>query len=139
MKPIVISAIVIVLIAVVGVGAFFAGSAYGSQQAQNTRAAFFSARQGGANPGQGGANSQGFGRPAAIGSIKSISGNTLVVTQQDGTSVTVTVDAQTAIQKTVSGALSDLQPGERITVLSDQTGTSVTARSIQLRAGTQTQ
>jgi hypothetical protein len=45
----------------------------------------------------------------------------------------VTVDSQTAIQKTASGIITDIQPGERITVLSDQTGSNVTAQSIQLR------
>jgi hypothetical protein len=151
-KTMIASAIGLALVVVVGVGAFFAGNAYGQQQAQNIRNDFFRARQGGAGgangaagqPGlggqagqspQGGQNGQG-GRPVAFGTVKSISGNTLVVTQQDGTSVTVTLDSQTAIQKTAVGTAADIQPGERVTVTSDQTGSNVVARSIQLRPNT---
>jgi hypothetical protein len=143
MKTAVIAAVVVVLIAVVGVGAFFAGSSYGQQQAQNTRAEFLNARQGGGAGGQfaqNGQNAQGgqsFGRPAASGTVMSVNGDTLVVTQQDGSTVTVTVNSLTQIIKTVNGTPSDLQPGERITVMSDQTGSNVVARSIQLRPTTQ--
>ena len=143
MKTAVIAAIVVLLIAVVGVGAFFAGSAYGQQQAQNTRAEFLNARQGGgaggqfAQNGQNGQGGQQFGRPAATGTVKSISGNALVVTQQDGSTVTVTLDSQTQIIKTVNGTPSDLLPGERITVMSDQTTGNIIARTIQLRPTTQ--
>jgi hypothetical protein len=142
MKTPIIVAIVVVLIAVVGVGAFFAGSSYGQQQAQNTRAEFFNARQGGGAGGQNSQNGQGgqqFGRPAATGTVKSISGNALVVTQQDGSTVTVTLDSQTQIIKTVNGTTTDLQPGERITVMSDQTTGNIIARTIQLRPTSQTQ
>ncbi len=148
MKPLVI-AIVAALVIAVGAGSFFAGSAYGQQQAQNVRADFFRARQGGTNgptgaQGQNGQNGQGgqggqFGRPAAAGTVKSINGNTLVVTQQDGSTVTVTLDAQTQSIKTVNGTSSDLQPGERITVMSDQTTGNIVARTIQLRPNTQSQ
>jgi hypothetical protein len=145
MKPVIVATIVAVLVIVVGVGAFFVGDNYGQQQAQNIRNDFFRARQGGTGapngtPGQFGQNGQQagqFGRPAAFGTVKSVTGNTVVVTQQDGSTVTVTVDSQTTIQKTANGTVSDIQPGERITVLSDQTGSTVTARSIQLRQGNQ--
>ena len=141
MKPVLSAIVALIVIAVVGAGAFIAGSNYGEAQAQNTRAEFFRNRQGGAPGGQGaasgqtGQNGQGgqFGRPAAFGTIKSVSGNTIQVTQQDGTTVTVTVDQQTTYQKTVSGSLSDLQPGERITVMSNQTGSNIVARDIQIR------
>ena len=147
MKTVVISAIVALIVVVTGVGAFFVGDNYGQQQAQNIRNDFLRARQGGqgtpnGTPGQTGQNGQGgaagqFGRPVASGTVKSVTGNTLVVTQQDGTTVTVTVDSQTAIQKTASGTIADIQPGERVTVSSDQPGSNVTARSIQLRPATQ--
>jgi hypothetical protein len=147
MKPVLSAIVALIVIAVVGAGAFIAGSNYGEAQAQNTRAEFFRNRQGGAPNGQGttsgqnGQNGQGgqFGRPAAFGTVKSVSGNTIQLTQQDGSTVTVTTDAQTTIQKTVSGALSDLQPGERITVMSSQTGSTIVARDIQIRPGGQQQ
>ncbi len=146
MKPLII-AIVAALVIVVGAGSFFAGSAYGQQQAQNVRNDFFRARQGGtggpngAQP-QNGQNAQGgqngqFGRPAAFGTIKSVNGNTMVVTQQDGSTVTVTLDSQTQIIKTVNGTTSDLQAGDRVTVMSDQTTGNIVARSIQLRPANQ--
>ncbi len=144
MKPLVI-AIVAALVIVVGAGSFFAGSAYGQQQAQNIRSDFFRARQSGNGTPNGngtqGQNGQGgqFGRPAAAGTVKSINGNTLVITQQDGSTVTVTLDVQTQIIKTVNGTTSDLQPGERITVMSDQTTGNIVARTIQLRPTAQTQ
>ena len=117
MKTVVISAIVALIVVVTGVGAFFVGDNYGQQQAQNIRNDFLRARQGGqgapnGTPGQTGQNGQGgaagqFGRPVASGTVKSVTGNTLVVTQQDGTTVTVTVDSQTAIQKAASGTSAD--------------------------------
>lgn len=142
MKTAVVSTIVVVLVVVVGVGAFFAGTSYGEQQAQNTRAEFFSARQGGASgpggaPSQAGQGGQQVGRPAASGTVKSVNGNSVQVSQQDGSTVTVTVNSQTAIQKTASGTISDLQPGERITVFSTQTGSNIVAQSIQLRSSSQ--
>ncbi len=138
MKTFVTAVIMLVIAVVVGVGAFFAGTNYGQAQAQNTRNEFFRNRQGGGpsgaagQTGQTGQNNPGA-RPAAFGTIKNVSGNTLQLTQQDGTTVTVTVDNQTAIQKTVNGTVSDLQPGDRITVLGDQAGANITARSIQIR------
>jgi hypothetical protein len=145
MKTVIVSAIVVLIVIVTGVGAFFVGDNYGQQQAQNIRNDFLRARQGGtgaasgvpSQPGQTGQQAGQVGRPAAFGTVKSVTGNTLVVTQQDGTTVTVTVDQQTAIQKTVIGTIADIQPGERVTVSSDQTGSNVTARSIQLRPANQ--
>lgn len=146
MRTVVTIAIAIVLAVIIGAGGFFAGTAYGQSQAQDTRAEFFRNRQGGTagqtgqngQPGQNGQfgqNGQGgqFGRPSAFGTVKSVSGNTIVVTQQDGSTVTVTTDAQTVVQKTVNGTVSDIQPGERVTVQSDQTGSNVLARAIQVR------
>jgi hypothetical protein len=132
---------VIVLVVVAGVGGFFAGNSYGQTQAQNIRTNFLRQRFGD----QGNGNGQGFpggqafqngqfGRPAASGTLKSVNGNTLTISENNGSIVTVTVNTQTVIEKTVTGTPTDLQPGERITVLSDQTGSSnLVARSIQIR------
>lgn len=157
MKTVIISAIVAVVIIVVGVGAFFAGSAYGETQAQNVRAEFFRTRQGGTGapsgapgqfgqPGPSGQGNQGnqggqqFGRPIAAGTVKSVSGNIVQVTLQDGSVATFSVDAQTVIQKTVNGTIGDIQVGERITALGDPSGNTSTARTIQIRpAGGQPQ
>ncbi|MDE3091460.1 MAG: hypothetical protein KGJ80_18995 [Chloroflexota bacterium] len=134
---VVIGALVLVMVA--GGGGFFAGTSYGQAQAQNIRADFFRQRSGNqANAsGQGSQAGQFGGRPAAVGTLKSVQGDTITVTQNDGTIVTVNVNAQTVIQKTVTGTLGDLQAGERVTVLSDQTGSNVTAQTVQIRPSTQ--
>ena len=131
----------IVLVVVASAGGFFAGNSYGQAQAQNIRTNFLRQRFGN----QGNGNGQGFpggqafqggpfGRPAASGTLKSVNGNTLTISENNGSTVTVTVNAQTVIEKTVTGTPTDLQPGERITVLSDQTGSrNLVARSIQIR------
>src|SRR5512142_387564 len=105
MKTVIAVAVAIVLAVVIGAGGFFAGTAYGQSQAQDTRAEFFRNRAGGqgqfgqnGQAGQAGQNGQGgqggqFGRAAAFGTVKSVNGDTLVITQQDGSTVTVTTNA----------------------------------------------
>ncbi len=127
----------IVLLVVVGVGAFYAGDNYGQSQVQNVRYQFFAGRggQGGGQGGNGGAGGQGGQFRGTFGTVKSIQGNTLTVTQQDGTTQTLTLTAQTTIQKTVDGTPSDLQPGDRITIVTDPNSTNV-AQMIQIRPNT---
>ncbi len=148
MKTALIVILVVVLVAVVGVGAFMAGSNYGLTQAQNIRAEFFQSRTGqGAAPGGGtpsaggtrGAGGQGaqFVGRGVNGTIKSVQGDTMVVTQRDGSTVNVTINAQTAIQKISAGAASDLVPGANVVVTSGETGTNITAQTIQIRPGGQ--
>ncbi len=135
MKTALIVLLVIVLVVVAGVGAFLAGQNYGVAQAQAIRTEFFQSRFGqgdGTTRGQGGQGGQ-FARPAATGTVKSIQGNTIQVTERDGTTVNVTMDGQTVIQKTGSGTQADLQPGMSITVVSNQTGENITAQTIQIR------
>ncbi len=148
MKIAIAVVIAVILLGVVGVGAYYAGTQNGLTQAQNIRAEFFQSRQGGGQLGQGGQGGQTgqsgqngqsgqgqVGRAAANGTVKSVQGNTFEVTQRDGSTVTVTIGSQTQIVKTVTGAASDIKAGDNVTVLSDQTGTNVTARQIQLRSG----
>ena len=140
MKTAIISILVVLLVAGVGVGAFLAGQKNGLTQAQNIRNEFFQSRvngQGGQSDatqrGQGGQGGQ-FGRAAATGTVKSIQGNTIQVTMRDGSTVNVTLDGQTVIQKTSNGTKADIQPGQNITVMSSQTGENITAQVIQIRA-----
>lgn len=139
MKTVLIAILVVGLVVVAGVGGFFAGTSYGETQAQNIRSEFFRTRQGGANGqgangGQTGQQGGGqFGRPLATGTVKSVQGNTIQVSQQDGSTVTVTMNSQTTIQKTSAGTAADLQPGTRVTVTGEQNGSDVTARVIQIR------
>lgn len=128
------------LVIVVGAGSFFAGSAYGQQQAQNIRLEFFRDRLAPAvtqgDPTQGQQGQQGLrsqaGRVAATGTVKSVQGNKIEVTTRNG-AVTVTVDSQTQIIKTVAATIADIQPNQNITIMSDQTGNNVTARVITIR------
>ncbi len=136
-NKILIAAAVAALVLVVGVGSFFAGSAYGQEQAQNIRLEFFrdrlapAAAQGDPTQGQSGQRGQ-AGRVAAAGTVKSVQGNKIEVSTRNGV-VTVTVDSQTQIIKTIAATIADIQPNQNITVMSDQTGNTVTARLITIR------
>ena len=147
MKPIVVAVIVVVVASVAGVGGFFAGNAFGpNAQAQNIQREFFQQRfgnggQGGAGQfgqgGQGGQGAQQGRRPVAFGTVKSVQGNTIQVTAQDGTIITVTTDPKTVVQRTVTGAVSDVQVGQRITVMGTQSGNAVTATDISIQPSAQ--
>ena len=144
MKTTLITAAVVVLVVVAGVGGYFAGNAFGpNAQAQNIQREFFSQRfgqngQGGAGQfGQGGQGGQQGRRPVAFGTVKSVQGNTIQVAAQDGTVTTVTIDSKTVVQKTVTGAVSDVQPGQRVTVMGSQSGSSMTATEISIQSNGQ--
>ncbi len=114
-----------------------------TQSTDSTQSANPSTQSGQTNPrGQSGQ----FTQPAPVppgaqtgrgvsGTVKSVKENTLEVTLPNGNVVDVSIDAQTQIQKTSTGALADIKPGMPITVVSDQNPASnkVTARMIQLR------
>ncbi len=141
MKTALITAAVVVLVVVAGVGGYFAGNAFGpNAQAQNIQREFFSQRsgqngQGGAGQfGQGGQAGQQGRRPVAFGTVKSVQGNTIQIAAQDGTITIVTTDSKTVVQKTVTGAVSDVQPGQRVSVMGSQSGSSVTATEISIQS-----
>ena len=146
---VVVSIVALVLVVAVGIVTYNLGYTAGNQAAVNIRAEFFQARLGNqaqntgtdtapaGTTGQSGAQGQRaaqFGRLAAAGTVKSVQGNKIEVTTQNGNVVTVTVDQQTQFIKTVVGLVSDLQPGTRIQVMSDQTGSAVNARLITIQA-----
>ncbi|MBI3741714.1 MAG: hypothetical protein HY257_08165 [Chloroflexi bacterium] len=77
---------------------------------------------------------QGFQNARNVtGTVKSVKGFNVELTAQDGSVINVTVDNQTQIQKTTTGTILDIKLGAPITVLSDQTGSTITARIIQVR------
>lgn len=124
----------LVLIIVAG-GSFYAGTLYGKSQAQ---AVFRSFRQGGTPFAQGtpGAfpRQQVQGRGMIFGTIEEVrSDGTLVVKDNNGSSVQVRVTDTTLIEKTVSAAVTDLQTGESVMVSGTQgEDGSITARSVQV-------
>jgi hypothetical protein len=139
MKSGLIAIVVVVLVAVAGVGGFFAGNSFGpNAQAQNIQREFFQQRlgqgaPGGAQNGQSAQGAQAGRRPVASGTVKSVQGNTIQVTLQDGSTVTVNADAKTIVQKTVVGTIADVQPGERVSVSGDESGSTVTATQISIQ------
>lgn len=132
MKSILLGLGVVVLMAIAGGAGYYLGTDNGLKQAQNIRAEFFQQRAGNftntAPTGDSASSAQGQrtvgqgqvavlgGRPVAQGTIKSIDGNKITVTQQDGTATTITIDDKTTIQKQVNGTLADLTAGTRIIV-----------------------
>ncbi len=146
---------VLVLLIIVGVGAFMTGRNAGLTEQVNIRNEFFQQRVGnqGGTPGTGGGFGNVSGTPGAAGSdaaqaarnaqgralangvVKSVQGNTVTVTQQrDGSSATLTVDDKWIIEKMVNGTVADIQPGWRIAATEQQTGTT-TIRRIVLTQG----
>lgn len=138
MKTVLIGIVVVILMAASGGVGYYFGNDNGLKSATNIRAEFFANRagttgtdpnvaggtprnggQGGQNAGQGAATFG--GRPTATGLIKAVQGNTITVTQQDGSTANVTVDDKTQYLKLGTATLSDVTPGLRI-VVTDQNG-----------------
>jgi hypothetical protein len=149
LKWIALAALIVVLVAgATGAAAYNAGKQAGVTEALAARNNFFQARGGGAaaqGGAAGGAAAQGNGARGgqggtaagnfAAGQVKSINGNNLEIsTATDVTKVKLT--DKTQIQKTVSGAPSDLTTGERVVVQGAKGADGVIeATSIQLGAG----
>jgi len=80
----------------------------------------------------GGLNMAQLGDCVARGQIKTVNGDTVEISTANSV-VTIKVNDQTLISKTAQGALSDLQPGDRVTVFSQENGDTPTASAIQLQ------
>ncbi len=139
MKNVLIVSLVVVLVAVVGIGAYLVGQSNGLTEAQNIRTEFLQSRSGTSSTQAQAAGSQSgsnvrsqIGRPLASGTIKSIQGQVVEVTQTDGTSVVVALSGQTVIEKIVTGTSGDLQIGQRISVQGTQATGQVNAQLIQI-------
>ncbi len=127
----------VVLVVIAAVGGYMVGHRAGVQQANAARATFMAQRFGGSPI----ANTLGQGNPAggvrqgamgANGTVKSIEGNTIVVTTRTG-DVKVKLGQGTTVQKLAPGSVQDIQPGVRIAVTGDtDSGGTVSARSVQL-------
>lgn len=124
----------IIVVLVVGGGAFVGGMAFERSRGAGIRESFFAERgigePGDFREGQGGQrgfggfrNEQnggqfqegGFGR-GAFGEISSIEGDTLLLSTAQNVT-TVILSDETTITQFVTGALDDLQPNQRITVI----------------------
>jgi hypothetical protein len=123
----------IVGIIIIGGGAFYAGMTYakGQTPAAGGRGNFAAGQFGGTGRGARGGAGGGF----TTGQILSVSGSTLTIQQQNGSSSEIVVlSPSTQIFKTVTGSATDLAAGTMVVI----TGTSnsdgsLTAQSIQIR------
>ncbi len=64
------------------------------------------------------------------GTIASVDGSNLTVTDRSGATVTVTTTADTRITRSTKGAVGDVNVGDNVVVLGPTTGTDVTAKMI---------
>lgn len=133
-KVLIVLGIVVLVILAAG-GGFFAGISLGGGRSRSAFQGQFGG-QGGQfqrsgrtpQPGQGNGGRPGGG---VMGTIKSVDGDTLVVTTQNGDTQVHTSDT-TLIEKYTTVNLGDLNVGERVVVVgSSNDDGSVTARSIQ--------
>ena len=129
---------VVVLAVAAGVGAYAYGKNVGQAQGADIRARFFQDRgigvTGGA-VGQGN-SAQGFNpNNFAIGEVKQVGADTIELSTPTEV-LQVKVGSDTQIQKMASGSVSDIQPGERITVQGVRAADgTLTAQSIQIGRG----
>jgi hypothetical protein len=75
-------------------------------------------------------------RPATIGTLQSINGQTLVIANQRGTNVTVTYTSSTRFTQEVAVAASSLQEGTAVRVTVTSSGSTYTATSVIVTTGT---
>jgi hypothetical protein len=133
---------------IIAAGAFIGGMNMGQAQAQEQQNQFFAQR--GVNPnaagGTGGAAGQfggagaagrtgaagGAGRNATFGTIKKIDGNTITLTVPNSDDITVSLPANATIIKTVTGTVSDLKEGQRLTVMGARSGNNIAATAVQV-------
>ncbi len=73
-----------------------------------------------------------IGGPGIAGAVKSVSGNTIQLTGQDGNAITIQVDDKTAYQKNVTGTIADIQSGLRLIVTGETSGGVTKAQTIQI-------
>ncbi len=67
-----------------------------------------------------GAGSFGGARAGTAGTVKAVNGAAVVLTTAQGSTVTIVTSPSTVVTKTVAGTLSDLTPGEAVTVTGSQ-------------------
>lgn len=121
----------VALLAIAAGAGFQYGKMYQSNQANQIRNQFLRSRGSNSGNGTGGAQAAGFGG-GVFGQLKSVNGNTLTVTTQNGDE-TVDLTANTQIEKTTVGTTADLKAGEQLVVRGQRDGSgTVTAETIQI-------
>ncbi|MGZ4729442.1 MAG: DUF5666 domain-containing protein, partial [Acidimicrobiales bacterium] len=85
---------------------------------------------GGQFPGQGGNRPGGFVR----GQVTAVSGSTLTVSSQEGTTYTVTVSSTTTVTRTQTATMADLKVGDQVSVIG-QAGSDGTVTATRISEG----
>lgn len=131
--------IAVVLVIVVGVGAFYGGMQYQKGHSQtsggNQTGQFFAGGGGNGARNGNGRTGRGFGNGAGAvrGEIISSDGKTMTVKLPDGSSKIVIISSSTAIDQATSATPQDLTSGKQVMVFgSTNSDGSVTAQNIQL-------
>lgn len=115
----------------------------GSNSGNSIASSFASARGAAGGAGRGGfggfgggagAGGLGAGGNSITGSITVVSGNTLYVTASNGTVYTITTSGSTAVKVSSSSSLSQLKPGQTVTVSGTQ-GSGGTVNATTITAG----
>lgn len=120
--------ITIVLLIIVGAGAFYAGMQYQKSQRGNSQFSQFQ--------GQGGTRRlgsvNGNGAPV-VGKIVAQDASSITIQTQDGSQKIVDLANNTTISKTTSGSVADLKTGDNIAAFgTTNSDGSVTAQNIQI-------
>jgi Domain of unknown function (DUF5666) len=142
MKTILIIIGSILLAGATAAGGFYAGMTYQTNQANQIRANFMNARgmtdQGQNNfsppsgTGQFQRGSGGFPGGGTAGQVKTVDGYVLTLSTAQNVT-TVNLSDSTQIEKTVTGAISDLQPGMRVMVIGEKDSNgNITANRISI-------
>jgi len=130
--------ITIILVIVVGTGAFFGGMKY----QQSTQTASFRQFQQGQGQrfgmmGQGGSTASRSAIRPVSGNIISSSDNSITVKLSDGSTKIVLLSSSTVVDKTSTASKSDLKVGEKIAAFGQTNSDgSITAQNIQLNPQT---
>ena len=128
-----IGAVVIAAAAIIGINAASSDSSTVDTTATGNGVAANGATNG-APTGPGGFGQGGFGqgqgRGGAFGTIASIDGSTIEITDRDGTSTTVETTDATTVTKSVEAKQSDLKVGDHVRVVGTGTSTAVAAERV---------
>jgi len=132
--------IIVVLISLVGAGAFYGGMQYGTSKTKAAQAAS-RGNFGGGNGGQRGVQGSQNGGQRAVGGAGFINGDILskddtsiTVKSQDGSSKIIFFSDSTMIGKAAAGSVSDLNVGEQVMVNGKANlDGSIAAQNIQIR------
>jgi len=109
---------------------FYAGDKYGSSKAPSFNRQF----NGGTMGNFGGARGSRGGNAPVMGQVISHDSNTLTVKLRDGGSKLVLLATSTEINKSTTGSVADLTPGQEVTVIgSANSDGSVNGQIIQVR------